>query len=167
MGSFSIRQYGDWARAGIVLRGLSKNITPAFRAQLREDGELCLKTLQGHIDSQDLGWTPLSPHTITLKGGDSTIYVETGYLRSNLKVRAVSAPANGVSFFIGADAWTTHGPSGEKFSDLMIWLEYGTNKMPARPLIRPTWEELEPIIKEHWKELLSDLIETGTGAVIR
>lgn len=156
----SMKKYGDWAKAGIVLQGLSKNLTPSFQAQLREDGELILSELRGHIDKQDLNWVPLSEHTIELKGGSDTVYVETGFLYNNLKVRKVRAPKNGVTFFIGADAWTTT-PSGEKFSDLMIWLEYGTDKIPPRPLIRPTWEEIEPIIKEHWKDLLDGLVKGG------
>lgn len=158
--SLKLRKYGDWARAGAVLRGLCTNITPAFTAKLREDGELILDTLRGHIDNQDLNWVPLSENTIELKGGDATVYVETGFLRDNLKVRKVRSSSKGVSFFIGADAWTTT-PEGEKFSDLMIWLEYGTDKIPPRPLIRPTWEEIEPIIKKHWKEILQDLVDTG------
>lgn len=156
----SMKKYGDWAKAGIVLQGLSKNLTPAFKAQLREDGELILSELRGHIDKQDLNWVPLSEHTIELKGGSDTVYIETGFLYNNLKVRKVRAPKTGVTFFIGADAWTTT-PSGEKFSDLMIWLEYGTDKIPPRPLIRPTWEEIEPIIKEHWKDLLDGLVKGG------
>lgn len=155
-----VSKFGDWTRAGVVLQRLSVNLCPAFKAQLRDDGELILKTLQDHIDSQDLGWTPLSPHTVELKGGDTTIYVETGALRGSLEVRKVRAPANGITLFIGASAWKRH-PSGVKLSDLMIWLEYGTNKMPPRPLIRPTWEEVEPIIKSNWRELLKDLIESG------
>ena len=155
-----MKKYGDWAKAGIVLQGLSKNLTPSFQAQLREDGELILYELRGHIDKQDLNWVPLSEHTIELKGGSDTVYVETGFLYNNLKVRKVRSPKNGVTFFIGADAWTTT-PSGEKFSDLMIWLEYGTDKIPPRPLIRPTWEEIEPIIKEHWKDLLDGLVKGG------
>ena len=156
----SMKKYGDWAKAGIVLQGLSKNLTPVFQAQLREDGELILSELRGHIDKQDLNWVPLSEHTIELKGGSDTVYVETGFLYNNLKVRKVRAPKNGVTFFIGADAWTTT-PSGEKFSNLMIWLEYGTDKIPPRPLIRPTWEDVEPIIKEHWKDLLDGLVKGG------
>lgn len=155
-----LRKYGDWAKAGAVLRGLCDNLTPTFKAQLKEDGELILDTLKDHINRQDLNWVPLSEHTVELKGGDETIYVETGFLRDNLKVRKVRSASNGVSFFIGADAWTTT-PNGEKFSDLMIWLEYGTDKIPPRPLIRPTWEEIEPIIKKHWKEILQGLVDTG------
>lgn len=153
-------KFGDWTRAGVVLQGLSVNLVPAFKAQIEEDGNLILKTLIDHIDAQDLPWTPLSERTIELKGGDSTIYVESGYLKNNLQVRRVKSVANGFTLFIGASAWK-RTPEGVKLSDLMIWLEYGTDKIPPRPLIRPTWDEVEPIIKEHWREILKDFVETG------
>lgn len=153
-------KFGDWTRAGVVLQGLSVNLFPAFKAQLEEDGELILETLLDHIDAQDLPWTPLSERTIELKGGDTTVYVETGYLRNNLEVRRVKSVANGITLFIGASAWK-RTPEGVKLSDLMIWLEYGTDKIPPRPLIRPTWDEIEPILKDNWRALLQDLIETG------
>lgn len=153
-------KFGDWTRAGVVLQKLSVNIFPAFKAQLEEDGKLILKTLIDHIDSQDLPWTPLAQRTIELKGGDGTIYVETGFLKDNLQVRKVKSVTNGMTLFVGASAWK-RTPSGVKFSDLMIWLEYGTDKIPPRPLIRPTWDEVEPILKDNWRDLLQDLIETG------
>ena len=46
-----------------------------------------------------------------------------------------------------------------KMSDLMIWLEYGTDKIPPRPLVQPTIEEVEDILKEHWKDLMEELIK--------
>ena len=153
-------KFGDWSKAGNVLHRLAVNISPAFKAQLKEDGELVLKTLVNHIERQDLSWTPLAERTVELKGGDTTIYVETGYLRDNLEVKRVKSSKNELTLFIGASAWKTH-PSGFKFSDLMIWLEYGTDGTPPRPLVRPTWEEVEPIIENNWRELLQKLIETG------
>lgn len=159
MGTY-MSKFGDWTRAGIVLQGLCINLIPAFKAQIESDGNLVLKTLLDHIDSQDLPWTPLSERTIELKGGDDTIYVETGYLRDNLQVRKIKSVSNGITLFIGASAWK-RTPEGTKLSDLMIWLEYGTDKVPPRPLIRPTWDEVEPILKDNWRDLLQDLIETG------
>lgn len=155
-----ISKFGDWVRAGTILQGLSVSLCPAFKVQLQEDGELILKTILNHIDRQDLKWTPLADRTVELKGGDTTIYVETGYLKENLEVRRVKSPKDGVTLFVGASAWKTTN-SGVKFSDLMIWLEYGTDKMPPRPLIRPSWEEVEPIIKKNWQKLLQNLIDTG------
>ena len=157
-----LSKFGDWTKAGIILQSLSAGkIGPAMSAQLKDDGDIILEKIVGHIDSQDLNWTPLAESTIALKSGDETIYVETGFLKSNLKVRKVKAPKNGVTYFIGADAWTKHSPSGLKFSDLMIYLEYGTANIPARPLIRPTFEELEAILKKHWKDCLQDLMKGG------
>lgn len=155
-----VSKFGDWTRAGVVLQGLSVNLLPAFKAQIEEDGELILKTLLNHIDAQDLPWTPLSERTIELKGGDKTIYVETGFLKDNLQVRRVKSVANGMTLFVGASAWK-RTPEGVKLSDLMIWLEYGTDKIPPRPLIRPTWDEVEPILKNNWRSILQDLIEKG------
>lgn len=152
-----VSKFGDWIKAGVVMQKLSISLLPAFRSQLEEDGELVLKTVIDHINAQDLGWHPLAQRTVELKGGSSTIYVESGYLKSNLEVRKVKAPADGLTIFVGASAWKTH-PSGVKFSDLMIWLEYGTDKIPPRPLIRPSWEEVKPLIIAGWGELLNELV---------
>lgn len=152
------KKYGDWSRAGKALRLLSTKLYPEFKAQLYEDGKLVLKTITSHIDRQDLKWTPLSLHTIELKGGSDTIYVETGYLRDNLEVRRIKSGKDSYSIFIGASPWKVHKPSGKKFSDIMIWLEYGTDKIPPRPLIKPSFEEVRPIIEKHWKELLNDML---------
>ena len=80
------KQYGDWARAGAVLRGLSSSghVTAAFRATVDKDGKMIRDKLVGHINSQDLGWTPLSEHTIAFLSGLQTIYKELfqyGYIR--------------------------------------------------------------------------------------
>lgn len=154
-------KFGDWEKVGRVLRTLSIRLYPAFRAQLREDGEFFLKSVLDHIDAQDLSWTPLADKTIELKNGDDTFYVETGFLKDNLEVRKVKADSKSITLFIGASPWKRTS-SGEKLSDVMMWLEYGTDRVPPRPLIRPTWTEVEPVIKDNWRELLKDLIE-GKG----
>lgn len=153
----SLTLTGDWNRAGLLLKNLAVKLRPAFEAQLKEDGEFVLEKIRGHIDSQDLNWTPLSPKTIALKGGDTTIYVDTGQLRDGLVVRRVKSSVTGSTFFIGASPWKKH-KGGMSMSDLMVWLEYGTDKMPPRPLIRPTIEEVEDILKDNWVDLMKDLI---------
>ena len=155
--SFSFSSYGDWSRAGVAMRALSTNLLPAFTAQMDSDGNFVKTSLIQHIESQDLGWTPLSERTVALKHGDTTIYVETGFLKNNLKVRKIRAPKDGYSLFIGANPWTTTA-DGMKLSDILIYLEYGTDKIPARPLVRPTWDGIAPIIKANWRSLLKDLI---------
>ena len=156
--SMKLEMTGDWNRAGLYMRNLAVKLKPAFEAQLWEDGQMVLEKMRGHIDSQDLSWTPLAERTIEFKGGDDTIYVETGALKNGLTVRRIKSSARGSTIFIGASPWKRH-EGGMKMSDLMIWLEYGTDKIPPRPLVRPTIEEVEDIIKSHWKELFQELVK--------
>lgn len=156
--SMKLEMTGDWNRAGLYMRNLAVKLKPAFEAQLWEDGQMVLEKMRGHIDSQDLSWTPLAERTVELKGGDDTIYVETGALKNGLTVRRIKSSAKGSTIFIGASPWKRH-EGGMKMSDLMIWLEYGTDKIPPRPLVRPTIEEVEDIIKSHWKELFQELVK--------
>lgn len=156
---FELKLTGDWNRAGLYFQNLAVKLYPAFEAKIWEDGQFVLERMRGHIDNQDLNWTPLSPRTIELKGGDDTIYVETGYLRDGLSVRRIKSKAKGSTIFIGASPWKKHKPSGLKMSDLLIMLEYGTDKIPPRPLVQPTIEEVQEILQNHWKDLMKDLIK--------
>ncbi len=151
---------GDWGRALNHLRNLSVRLKPTFTAQFDKDGKFVLEKMRGHIDSQDLSWTPLAERTIELKGGDTTIMVETGQLKSGLEVKRVKSTANGVTFFVGASEGKSH-EGGMSMKDLLVWLEYGTDKLPPRPLVRPTAQEVEKILKDNWKDLFSDLVKGG------
>lgn len=154
-----MKKYGDWTKAGIVLNSITKNLYPMFQAVIDESGNIALKRMKEHIERQDLNWKPLSEYTIKRKGND-TIYVETGFLKDNLAVRKIKSKKDEYNIFIGASAWKRN-KEGIKLSDLMIWLEYGTNKIPPRPLIRPTWIEIEPIIKELFEKELKQYISRG------
>jgi len=161
MSDVTLEMTGDWNKAGLYMKNLAVKLKPAFEAQFNEDGEFVLETMRGHIDSQDLNWTPLAERTVELKGGDSTILVETGALRDGLSVRRIKSTVRGSTIFVGASPWKRHSPSGAKLSDLLIWLEYGTDKLPPRPLVEPTIKEVEDILKQHWKDLFEDLVKEG------
>lgn len=154
----SLQLTGDWNRAGVYMKNLAVRLKPAFEAQFYEDGEFVLQRMRSHIDNQDLNWTPLAKRTIELKGGDDTIYVDTGQLRDGLVVRRIKSTTKDSTLFIGASPWKRH-EGGMKMSDLMIWLEYGTDKIPPRPLVQPTIEEVEELLKKHWKDLMKELIK--------
>lgn len=153
MPSAYVSKFGEWTKAGTVLQILNTKLVPDFQALLYDNGNLVLQKMKDHIDQQDLGWTPLSQYTVDQKGS-SKIYVETGYLRNNLKVRKVKSPKNGLTIFIGANAWDKHPENGMSLSKLLIYLEYGNSKMPPRPLVRPTWEEVQPLIKVACRNLI-------------
>lgn len=148
---------GDWKKAGITLKRLSASLFPLAKIKLKEDGDYILEVLQGHIDAQDLPWVQLSESTIKQKK-DGTIYVETGELRDGFVVRQVKSSNKGSTLFIGASPWKRHS-SGLKMSELMLFLEYGTSRIPPRPLIRPVKEEVESYLKDSFPDLLEQLIK--------
>ena len=158
MSDMSLTLTGDWNKAGVYLKNLAVRLKPAFEAQLWEDGQFVLDKMRSHIDDQDLNWTPLSERTVELKGGDTTIYVETGQLQNGLVVRRIKSTTKGSTLFIGASPWKRHD-SGMKMSDLIIWLEYGTDKIPPRPLVQPTIEEVKDLLRDNWKDLMKELIK--------
>ncbi len=153
----SSRLVGDWKKAGIVLKNISTKISPLANARLYADGKIIVEKMVEHIDKQDLPWTPLKQHTIQLKGNEK-VYYESGWLRDNLSVRRLKNNPRGSTIFIGASPWKKHPQSGLTFSDLMIFLEYGTRYTPARPLVRPTWNELEEEIKQGWADMIKELL---------
>lgn len=151
---------GDWHKAGIMLKWLPASLSTKAHDKLYADGEKVVKKMVEHIDKQDLNWQPLSEMTVRTKG-NSQIYVDTGWLRDNLGVRRMTSNPLRSTIYIGASPWKTHKPSGKKFSSLMIDLEYGTPKIPARPLIRPTWEEMEKEVKKGWLGFMKDATRGG------
>lgn len=156
MSDFNLKMTGDWNKAGIFMKTLAVRLRPAFELQLYKDGEFVLEKIKGHIESQDLNWTPLAERTIELKGGDDTIYIETGQLFNGLTVRRIKSTVKGSTIYVGASPWKKH-EGGMSMSDLMIWLEYGTDKIPPRPVIQPTYEEVKDILKSNWEDLLKEL----------
>lgn len=150
---------GDWKRAALTLLNLQKGIKPAFEAILDESGELVLKTLKGHIYSQDLCWTPLSSKTIEFKGGDSTIYIETGeFVESGLIAKKLTDSKGRYTLYVGASD-ATHNSAGVSMNTLFMWLEFGTDRMPARPLLRPTIPEVEKDVQKIFSKAIIDLIQ--------
>lgn len=152
-----ITTYGDWKKCGLALKALSVDMFPKVQAKLYEDGKVVVETMQGHIDKQDLPWKALAETTVKLKQ-DEQIYLETGYLRDNIGVRKVKSSSKDVTYFIGASPWKTH-PSGVKFSDIIMYMEYGTSTQPARPLIQPTYKETQDRIRREWKDYFRDLVK--------
>ena len=149
--------YGDWNILSMKLKTLHKSLTPHLTARLYENGELVLNTMIEHIENQDLDWSPLSENTIRLKGND-TIYKETGFLVDNLVLEKVQPKFNEIAVFIGFSNTKVHEPSGLKFCELMVMLEYGTSKMPPRPLVRPTWEETQKLVRKNLENAISEIL---------
>lgn len=147
---------GMWSEANKALHKLARDLNPTLTAELKDNGEIVLDKIRGHIYSGDLGWTPLSPDTIRLKNGDSTILVETGTLANSFKVQKFDF-GTGVNIFVGIPSDTPH-PSGVSADKIMMWIEEGTSRMPARPLIGPTLDEVAEELPKKWGEVIKNFM---------
>ena len=61
---YIIEKVGDWDKMNAYFSKLSDgHLQKAFEDRIRQDGELLVDAIKGHISSQDLGWTPLAEST--------------------------------------------------------------------------------------------------------
>lgn len=140
---------GDWTGAFLAIDKLSK-FSPLAKAVLDESGDLVLEKIQSNITNQSLGWTPLSSETIRIKGG-STILVETGSLKDSFAVRK-----SGSGIVVAVSG--TSSRTGIPMTQLLAYHEYGTSRTPARPIVKPTWEQVEGEVKQLWENFLKDIV---------
>ena len=144
MSNLKLTKTGDWAKVKHVLGYNFPRLAPYVQGKMDEYGNLALEIIKGHINNQSLPWTPLSKDTVRIKGhGD--IYVETGTLSNGLEIKKFGVGGNEV--FIGFSDGIKH-ESGLSFATLMIYNEYGTVNSPARPLIRPSFEETKKLVRK-------------------
>ena len=144
MANVKLTKTGDWAKVAHVLGYNFPRLAPYVKGKMDEYGNLALEIIRGHIQNQSLPWTPLSEDTVRIKG-HGQVYVETGMLSNGLEVKKFGVGGNEV--FIGFSEGKSH-ESGLSFATLMIYNEYGTVNSPARPLIRPSFEETKKLVRK-------------------
>jgi hypothetical protein len=144
------RLTGDWNGFGVKLKSLL-NFGDFTDDKVAKDAEQLLNIIQGHIANQDLPWKPLSESTLRQKD-NKLIYIESGELVSELAVKKIEKN----KYFVGAPQGITHSQSGLDVSKLMEYLEYGTDRIPPRPLIKPSYEEFQSKFILNWVSYLKE-----------
>lgn len=143
------RLFGDWDKFQNKLTGMTK-MGNFLDSKLQFDSETVLSMMKNHILNQDLPWVSLSDSTVEHKKS-SLIYLETKYLVDNLAIQKTSK-----GYFIGALNGTEHEPSGLEMSKLLKYLEFGTDRIPPRPLVKPTYEEYKSKFYALWVAYLKE-----------
>lgn len=151
-----ITLYGDWDKVLNKMHNLSKHLVPQAKAKMFEDGKIVVEMLQAHIDNQDLPWPSLAEVTLKQKQIQD-IYYETGDLRDNFCVTPIRSDSNEAKYFIGVSPNKVHS-SGLKYTELLMYMEYGTMTQPARPIIAPTSKEVSDRFKKEWKQFFIEEI---------
>jgi len=135
-----VKKYGDWDKLSDWKKYI-KSDKPLKKIVNKMDnlGKTVRDALKNHIKSNDLPWKKLSPITVRIKGNNK-IYIDHGTYMNKIIHSVRPTKDNGLIVVI-----TTRGNhySGLSANELAKILEYGTSKTPARPLWRPTFEEMK------------------------
>ena len=139
-----------------VLAALAAGI-PAGLAEMGKDGmDQIDKAFDSGRDPMGAPWAPLAESTLRQKGHD-TILVDTGDYRDSFEMNVTTSAGLGPT-----------GGSGileiASESDVAKWHEFGTSRMPARPVLQPTARWLA----EQGTDRFEDHLQTAiTAAVLR
>jgi len=168
---------GDWAAfeklqpVVKVLPALLEKIVASYLTQIGIKGQQFLKA---HIVSQDLGWTDLNEKYKASKiaaGFSGKIYERTGFFFDNITTRIYKRRV-----FIGVKKGLNHPDSKKALTDIAELMEYGgfvgggkrPIYVPARPLFRPTMEDLirDIIRKEPLNKVTKNVLLKSIGKLI-
>lgn len=143
---------GDWDKIQKFCNNFGKDLEKEGKKYISEQSKMVQQTVQDKIKSGE-GMKALKPSTIAKKGSNRPL-IETGTL-----LDSISVEINGLSFTVKP---TGDNPSGLTNEQQAIYHEFGTERIPPRPFMRPSYEEVEPKLKEEISEVVSNIINRYT-----
>lgn len=132
-----IKLEGNWTAISWMMASLPLDIKQSYiKAQITIAKKL--KTIiKNHIKNNDLGWQELDSSTIRRKGHDRPWY-DTGAIYNNIDI-----VTKGVNVFVGIKPGIMTYKGDRTLTAIAASMEYGTGKMPARPLFLPSSKEIK------------------------
>jgi len=98
-------------------------------------------------------WTPLSPAYKEWKesvGLSTDIWIATGTLRDSIRSKKISG-----GYSVGPDPHAEY-ENGVSVLDVARWMEFGTSRMPARPLFGPVTDNIRKHSRAFLKRFLAE-----------
>ena len=133
--------YGQWGRMKAWFQKVKMRAAPtSMQEDVQRFGDAVRERVRLHIVSQDLPWPPLKHGTITAKG-HSAAYMDTLEYYRSIDVKVSKTAVFSLDMLVGPVG--EHSGSGLSMGLLASYLEYGTEKILARPLWRPVLAEVE------------------------
>lgn len=154
-----LHKFGEWSRAGIVLRRMSVTLNNKMKERIRNDADDLLQKLQTYIET-GMVKPPDAPTTLAKKYPEDRPWIESYTLLDSMKVKVKESDARRgrQSIFIGVDKGVREPRTGVDVNQLAQWLEFGTDKMPPRPVFHPVMEDNKDRLKKEWKRLVGETI---------
>lgn len=105
--------------------------------------------LKSHIVENDLPWPKLSEITVAFKGHDH-IFIETGQYYDGIRLETNYTGRLQAELLVYPTGSNEH--SGISYDQIAFWQEYGTTRIPPRPLWTPVFIEMQET--EEYKRLV-------------
>ena len=141
---------GNWKGVIALTSNLDKDLISSSKSYLLRESEELKNKVKDVIQNQTESWTPLAKDTIERKGSDKML-IETGQLLDSIEV----VKQSDLEYVITPQG---NHSSGISNSQLAMYQEYGTSKIPPRPFFRPVGEENTTQVVEEVKEIVQETI---------
>jgi len=125
--------------------------------------------LSKHIKTQLFAekFSPLSPEWVAYKkrmGWDLGFWIATGELEKAIQVEW---EANRERWVVGVSKSAKHSRSGVKLEFIVRCLEYGTDRIPARPLFTPTLREVQGNLPRYYRQWKARMRRRGIEPLLK
>lgn len=124
--------------------------------------DIFIKEVKRCIDTQSIKWEPLSrPYLLSKvrRGLSTNIWEATSQLKNTLSVRK----STGMVLTIGWKRSEHHKGSKTPIYKIARDLEYGTMKIPPRPLFRVVFSKIERNLSRYYEEYLDSVSDRKRG----
>lgn len=124
----------QWDPGSKLLEGYPRSEISQFQRYIAEEYVRLFK-LSIDVQRYRSKWKDLTPGYLEYKkkhGLSPNIWEATGQLKSSIRVSRMGR----FNYSIGFDKRRVHKGSHAKLTDIAKWMEYGTLRMPPRPLFR-------------------------------
>ena len=143
----------SWAPGSRMATDEQTKLLTAFSRRICE---IYVKELVDAINSQRYKgkWEPLSKSYLEYKranGLSTKIWEATSLLKES-----ITYYRSGNSYVIGVNRRLMYPGSRVPVYKVIRWMEFGTSRMPARPLFMPVKRKLERNMRMYWGEFLRE-----------
>lgn len=148
--------YMQWSPGLQLSRRAGEDYSTLLTAFSRKIADLYVKELVDAINSQRYKsrWEPLTPEYLEYKrasGLSTNIWEATSLLKES-----ITYYKSGSSYVVGVNRNLKYPGTNVNVYKVIRFLEFGTSRMPARPLFMPVKRKLERNMSLYWIEFLQE-----------
>ena len=148
-----VDEYRKWAPGSRLATrdGDYRSLLTAFSKRI---ADLYVEELVKAINTQRYKsrWEPLTPEYLAYKksqGLSTNIWEATSLLKDSITVYR-----SGNSYVVGVNRSLRYPGTNVLVYKVIRWMEYGTSRMPARPLFMPVKRRIESNMRVYWESFL-------------